>query len=356
VLDEAIDEASAAGQKGVEARAIVLRSFLRIYVDPEGATEQARAEVEQLLPELEELGDDLALTQAWGLKGMVHLMEGRFTEMAEAQERALSHARRAGDRRQEGVALRLLVAAYNFGPLPVEDVLARSEEHLEAAKGNPSAELGVLAHLALGEAQRGDFDEARRLYRRGLDFCNEMGMEVEWGGLSMANGWIEILAGTPEAAEPVLREGYERLGTIGERSYRSTVAAVFADVVYRQGHYDEAEDLTRASEELAAPDDLASQVGWRSVRAKVLAQRGEFEEAERLGREAVEIAARGDHLKWQGDVLSDLGEVLRLAGRPAEAAVQLEEALRLYELKGVVPAVERTRAVLAELGQPPATA
>jgi class 3 adenylate cyclase/tetratricopeptide (TPR) repeat protein len=355
VLDAAIEEAAAAGQKAVEARAIVIRSFLRMYVDPEGATDQARAEIERLLPELEELGDDLALAQVLRLKGQVHLMEGRFAELAESQERALVHARRTGARRQEGLALFWLIGAYNFGPFPVGEVLARCEELLEAATGNPVAELGAITHLSICEAQRGDFDKARRLYRRGLDFCNELGMEVEWGGLSMANGWIEILAGTPEAAEPVLREGYDRLGTIGERSYRSTLAAVYADVVYRLGRYDEAEDLTRASEELAAPDDFASQVGWRSVRAKVLAQRGEFEEAEHFGREAVEISARGDHLKWQADVLSDFREVLRLAGRPAEAAVQLEEALRLYEQKGVVPAVEHTRAVLAELGQPPAS-
>lgn len=214
----------------------------------------------------------------------------------------------------------------------------------------------MLAHLAQVKAKRGDFDEARSLYRRALDMCNELGAEVLWGGYSMAAGWIEILAGTPEAAEPMLREGMERLEQVGEQSYRSTLAAVFADVVYRQGRYDEADELTRVSEELAARDDLSSQVGWRSVRAKALAQRGEFAEAERLGREAVEIAAGTDGLDRWAAALEDLGEVLRLAGRPAEAAVELEEALRLYERKGVVPAVEWTRKLLAELAQPPATA
>ena len=148
----------------------------------------------------------------------------------------------------------------------------------------------------------------------------------------------------------------ERLEKIGEQSYRSTLAAVFADVAYLQGRYDEAEELTRTSEELAARDDLASQIGWRSVRAKVHGQRGELAEAERLGHEAVEIAARTDGLEWWAGALADLGEVLRLAGRPADAAEQLEEALRLYEAKGVVPAIARTRELLAELAQPPATA
>ena len=119
---------------------------------------------------------------------------------------------------------------------------------------------------------------------------------------------------------------------------------------------DEAEELTRLSEELAAPDDLASQIGWRSVRAKVLARRGELAEAVRMAMEAVEIAAGTDGIEWQADALVDLAEVLRLAGRRDEAALRLEEALRLYEAKGVVPAVERTRALLEEVAQPPATA
>jgi hypothetical protein len=41
--------------------------------------------------------------------------------------------------------------------------------------------------------------------------------------------------------------------------------------------------------------------------------------------------------------------VLRLAGRADEAATALEEAMRLYERKGVLPQIERTRALLSEL-------
>ncbi len=349
LLDRAVEEAAAAGQRAVEARAILIRWSFRISADPEGATEQARAEVERLLPELEELGDDLALAQAWRLKGLVHLMACRFAELGEAEENALVHARRAGDRRQEADALFWLMAAYDFGPLPADEAVARCEGLLDAAAANPIAEGGALAHLAMLKAKRGAFDEARSLFRRALDRYGELGTELQRGGMSMAFGWIEILAGTPEAAEPVLREGYERLGKIGEQSYRSTLAAVYADVVYRQGRYEEAEELTRASEELAARDDLASQIGWRSVRAKVLARRGELAEAERLGRAAVEIASRTDGLEWWAGALADLGEVLRLAGRPNDAAEQLEEALRLYERKGVLPAAERIRAQLAEL-------
>jgi class 3 adenylate cyclase/tetratricopeptide (TPR) repeat protein len=356
VLAAAIAEARAAGQKAVEARAVVVRAFLGILTDPEGATERARGEVDSLLPVLEELGDDLALAYLWHLMGQVHLMSCRYSEMAEAGERALLHARRAEDRRHEGELVFWTMTAYVSGPLPVDETIARGEELLARTTGNRVAEAAVLSHLAVLQAKRGDFGPARSMYARALATIEELGMRVQLGGLSMASGWIELLAGTPEAAEPLLRRGDALLEEIGEKSYRSTLAAVLAQVVYCQGRHDEAEELTRLSEQLAAPDDLASQVGWRSVRAKVLARRGELAEAELLGREAVELAARTDALDWRADALVDLGEVLRLAGRPADAAERLEEALRLYEAKGVLPAAERTRALLAELGQPPATA
>jgi hypothetical protein len=69
--------------------------------------------------------------------------------------------------------------------------------------------------------------------------------------------------------------GYDTLTSIGERSWLSTVEALLAEVVYAQGRHDEAEQLTRASEESAAVKDRYSQSLLRSVRGKVLAWRGD---------------------------------------------------------------------------------
>ena len=51
----------------------------------------------------------------------------------------------------------------------------------------------------------------------------------------------------------------------------------------------------------------------------------------------------------QTDALMDLAEVLRVAGRGAEASPIVADALRRYERKEVLPAAARARALLEEL-------
>ena len=85
------------------------------------------------------------------------------------------------------------------------------------------------------------------------------------------------------------------------------------------------------------------------MRAKLLARRADAAGAEALARESVAIWAEGDNLLWHGYALMDLAEVLRLAGRAQEAVPVVEEAVELFDRKGIVPAAEAAQALLAEL-------
>jgi hypothetical protein len=78
-------------------------------------------------------------------------------------------------------------------------------------------------------------------------------------------------------------------------------------------------------------------------------RKGDLSEAERLARSAVAIASAVEYLDAHARAVADLGEVLRLAGRPGEAAAALEEAIGLYEAKGNVAAATSLR---DRLGQP----
>ena len=82
--------------------------------------------------------------------------------------------------------------------------------------------------------------------------------------------WIALLAGEPERTERDLREAAEVLEAGGETGGLSTVTALLAEVLYRLGREEEAEEWTRRSERATKQEDVLSQALWRSTRAKVL--------------------------------------------------------------------------------------
>jgi tetratricopeptide (TPR) repeat protein len=243
----------------------------------------------------------------------------------------------------EGAAWEL-AAALTLGPTPVEEATRRLEE-LSAEL--PEARL-IETYLALLYSYAGRHDEARAMIERSRRSLLELGQLTHHAGVSMNAGWIALLAGEPERVELDLRAAVDVLEQAGESGFRSTVAAVVAEILYQLGRDQEAEEWTRRSEEASSPEDVVSQTLWRAARAKVLARRGEADEALRLSAEAVGWALRRDVLPSLGDALADRAEVLKMLGRLDEARSVLEEALAVYERKGIVPSIERTRALLAE--------
>jgi ATP/maltotriose-dependent transcriptional regulator MalT len=168
------------------------------------------------------------------------------------------------------------------------------------------------------------------------------------GPIAQFAGWVELLAGDPAAAERELRWGYDKLKEIGELSWLSTNTALLAEAAYLVGRTEEADELTRASEEWADSEDRYSHALLRSVRAKVLADRGEMKEAEPLARESVTLADETDFLdlRWQARI--GLADLLRRAGRGEEARAVLVEATEIADRKGNLVAARRANDRLRE--------
>jgi len=133
---------------------------------------------------------------------------------------------------------------------------------------------------------------------------------------------------------------------MGERLYRSTVDALLAQVLVTLGNLDEAADFAKLAEELSDPDDVSSQVFWRTARARLMARTGDLSGGERHALEAVEMARQTVDIALLAGALADLAEVLALAGRQDETGPPLREALALYERKGDVTSVARVRRLL----------
>jgi tetratricopeptide (TPR) repeat protein len=312
---------------------------------PERWSERLVPAAARAISQFEKHGDDASLATAWRLLAWAHGTSLRYGRAAEAAERAVQHARLAGDTRQRRRAASQYAVAALHGPTPVLEAIRHCEEIVAEAAGDRRTEGLVRSFLAYLYGMRGDFDEARRCYTEARAMLEDLGRTVVAASTSLASYGVEMLAGDPGAAERELRRDYAALTELGEKYFLSTVAGELARVLYAQERYDDADAMSREAEELADDDDIASQTLWRSARSKVLARRGRNDEALRLGWEAVELIGRTDAHVTRAETLVDFAEVLRLSERQSEAVAALDEAVALLEAKGNVVAAEGIRAL-----------
>jgi predicted ATPase/class 3 adenylate cyclase len=342
----ALEEALAVSSER-PARALLGLCMLRTLG---GRAEGLLDDTQEALRACEELGDDFSLAQAWNLLGRVEgSIHGRMARAERAWRQGLTYAERGGFAAERAESIGWLLVSAIFGPLPADDGIERCKHFSEAAGVDPTIAALCRTERAVLEAMRDRFDLARELLSEGTRTLADLGFNVYVAVMGQEAYLIEKLDGVPEAAEPVLRSSYEALAQMGERGFLSTIAAFLAHALYAAGELDEAAWFSWASEEAAAPDDVASQILWRSARAKILARQGDLERAEKLAREAVRLSEPTDLLNTQADALSDLAEVLALGGRSTEAASTLEEASRRYERKGNLPSLRRAQAAAREL-------
>ena len=125
-LEEAIDTARETGDRRSELRAIVERQQVRSFIEPAGVVEEIGRLAAEVIPALEEIGDDFGLAKAWRLLSDAHVFACRWQARAEALERAIEHARRAPEARAEASTyVGLLADALHYGPTPAEEAIAR---------------------------------------------------------------------------------------------------------------------------------------------------------------------------------------------------------------------------------------
>jgi class 3 adenylate cyclase/tetratricopeptide (TPR) repeat protein len=351
VLTAAMEAASAAGDRRLELRTLIEREFFREFTKPEGSVQEILGVADEVIPLLEELNDDLGLAKAWWLKSEADMWACRWGERANALERALVHARRAGDPREEATIVSLLAQALYYGPTPVVEAIRRCEKLLGEAGDDRSVLAAIASTLAGLRAMQGDFGEARRLWSEAEAIYDDLGLRLRRVVRSLVSAEIESLAGNIDGAVVILRASYEAAKEMEARSVSGTIAAFLADAFCEQGDYAEAEHFSDVTEREAASDDLVTQVLWRSSRARVLARRGDGTRADELTTEAVRLAEPTDFPDLQARALVARASVLATSGRRTEASKLRDEARDLYEDKGNVVAARKT-ADLAETAGP----
>jgi predicted ATPase len=349
VLEDAIEQAESAGDRRTRSYGALFLAGARWGVEPGFTAEEALGEAQRALRAFEELGDVAGQARAWWLCAYYHSARGHHAEALEELERALAHAATAGADEESQDGMRSLTATCLFwGPASLDEFFSYADRLLD--QPNTKGIVSVRQWLGVARAMQGQFETARTLLAEEVAELEEFGNTFR-AALAAANafGLVEMLAGNPAAAEQHLSAGYIFLKELGETAHLSTLAGLVAHALYEQGQDSEAAHYTRISEETAARDDYASQILWRTARAKEFARQGRVIEAERVAREAVTLAEGTDDINMHADALMALAEVLRLANRSSEAAAVIQEALNLYEQKGNVVSAGKARALLGEL-------
>ena len=122
-----------------------------------GSSDHLREDAREALEACEELGDDYSLAQAWNLVGRVEgTVMGSLATAEDAWRRALSFARRCNYRAELAESISWLMVSAVFGPLPVEEGIARCREFLARERRRRDDPCDVLGRAcgARGDARR----------------------------------------------------------------------------------------------------------------------------------------------------------------------------------------------------------
>ena len=360
LLSDTEKSAAALGDRSIELRAGLDRSYLRTWTTPQGNLEELREVAERAIPALEEIADDAGLARGWRNLATVQFFECRFGSAAESLERALQHAENTSDQQLKAEMLPGLAVALSAGPVPVDKAIQRIETLLQQFGPEPGSEHAALTSvgtraaveawgLAGLEAMRGRFAAARALCSRAKSVFREVGQRRRLADAGFYSGLIEKLAGVPQDAERELRLSYDTLEQIGETALLSTVAAELAEAIHLQGRAREAEQLTEESERLAVDNDVESQVRWRIARAKLFAGRGDLDAGRALAQEAVRRSSAVEFPNLQAGALVALAEIEAASGHSAEAKEIASKALDLYRAKGNLVSEATVETFLAQL-------
>ena len=289
ILGEARLLASTAQDDCADAHALVQQQVLKVLRAEAGASEEAVETVETVVSVFERRRDEHGLCRARRLEALVHWNAARAAAAVEAWERAAAHARRAGDEDERSEILSWIATSLFFGPARSTTRSAAARRSASRSAANPGSEAWTLRSLPVSSrwsvasrspastwapATRSSKISARRETLRFADID---------GIVEMLAGIRRPLNGDSLPATACLRQSGDRASADDGRASSPGRSA--------QGRDEEAMQFTKVSEELAADDDLLTQIVWRRTRAGSSPARVDAE-SQALAHDAVTIASR----------------------------------------------------------------
>jgi class 3 adenylate cyclase/tetratricopeptide (TPR) repeat protein len=341
-----IAELEASNDATARMRGRLSRFNFELRTAPKAIPGDARRAARDAIEMFEAAGDDAGLAHAWSLLFFVEWLCSRSEPALAAIDRALEHARLAGDALLFAQLFLYRSGPLMHGPFAAATVRSKLTEMQALTMSRPRLQQTSLFLEASLAAEAGHFDEARSCYQRADAILAELGMTMTRHMMRQHPAEFALREGHPAEAARIFRESYDGLGEVGETSFRSTVTTKLAHALYESGEPAEAERLAIEGETMGSADDVVNFAYGRSVRAMVLADRGELAEAEKLGRGAVDYAFETDFPEVHATAYLALAHVLRRAGRDDEARAYIEQAIEQYESRGDINSAGTARRLL----------
>ncbi|HLM84726.1 MAG TPA: adenylate/guanylate cyclase domain-containing protein [Solirubrobacteraceae bacterium] len=306
--------------------------------------EDALVEIRDTLAELERIADDRSIAWGWMTLGGLCFFGARFTEAWMAASQAVARVRSSAP---ADLPYCLVGLCYTLprSPMPIAEVSQRCEEALSLVQPDTIHAARIETSLAYIEGMSGRFAAARRRFAGVTEICERYEDDYAGGQCLLDWGHCELLARDFESAESRFRRARALFASLDDL-YSAEAAAFHARAQARLGQYSDALEQARWASEHALANHVEARVWWRIAAALALAGMGELERAEDRAREAVVIARPTEAPLLLGDTLSCLGEVLLAQGRSAEGRSALQEAIGIFDAKGVTPGVTAARELL----------
>jgi tetratricopeptide (TPR) repeat protein len=343
VLTEA---AAAASAPALQARIGVLLADIR---NMQGRSNAATlAECTAAIAILQAEGDLEGLAEVWMLAGRARFWLDGPAAATEALERAIDYAQQIGHHRAQMRASHWLAVTFRMLPVPADVALARAEDLLQAASGDPWAEADLLKPLCVLYAYVGRAAEARAALARSREIFAGFGAKFALAESGIPAGVMELALADAAAAERYLREAHTALRGMSERRYLVTVTTELAEALYAQGRFVEAQQLVDEAQAADVPDADAWS-GALNLRAMLLAQHGQFPAARHVLAEAEALITVASSASTRAKILIAKAEVDRLAGARDQAADGLRAALRIYDNCRATQLSAQIRAALATI-------
>ncbi|MEO5881543.1 MAG: tetratricopeptide repeat protein [Caldimonas sp.] len=275
------------------------------------------------IAELDETSrDDVRVSQAQAAAGV-----GRSDEARDWLEQALAHARRRGDRRQEGKILGRL-GSLSISQRRLDEARACCEAAVAIHReiGNPQGEGPATADLALAHHEQGRLELAHDHYARALALLREVGNR-RLEGLALGNlANLYAYQGRFDDALSRYDQALAIHSEVGNRRSEGMVLGNLGELHDDHGLRKEAlafyESALRITLEMG---DRQHEVHLRNHTGHLLLDEGRVDEARSHFDQAL-VVSRAMRLRpMEGMVQSRLGELLLGQGRLAEARAALNE-------------------------------